>query len=82
MVITADTTNYYDRIAHPADSVTKQHFGMQLEYLLVPFTTIYSINMFLEISYGVSERFHTRSQEITFQGDVQDNEAISPIWLK
>ena len=54
--------------------MTNQHFGMKLEYLIFLFDTMNLIKMFLRKSYGVLERFYTRSQERPFQGDSKDNE--------
>ena len=39
VVISTDATNYYDRIAHPYVSKSFQYFRVQLEYLLLLFTT-------------------------------------------
>ena len=30
VVVSADTSNFYDRIAHPISSMAYQHFGLQL----------------------------------------------------
>ena len=40
VVVSADATNCYNRIAHPILSIAYQHFGLQLEYLLTLFRTI------------------------------------------
>ena len=40
VVMSIDTTNCYDRIAHSISSMSCQHFGLQLEYLLTLFRTI------------------------------------------
>ena len=58
-----------------------QHFGVQLEYLIVLFATMQLIKMFLRTSYGVSERFCTGSQESPFQGAAQGSGDTPPIWL-
>ena len=79
VVISADASNFYDRIAHPVASITNQHFGVQLENLLVMFSTMYSINNFLRKSYGFSKRFYTGSQDRPFQGAVEGNGAAPPI---
>ena len=53
VVISADTTNCYNRIAHPFTSLTAQYFRVQLSYLLVLFKAIQNMKIFLKISYRI-----------------------------
>ena len=62
VVISADTTNYYDHIMYPVVSMSNQNFGVQLEYLLVLFSSIQSIKMFLRTSFRVLTTFFTESK--------------------
>lgn len=34
-VISADATKYYDKVAHPFTSLTVQHFGVHIDFILV-----------------------------------------------
>ena len=63
-------TNFYDRIAHPITSQAYQHFGMQSEYLLVLFSTIQMIKIFLRTLYGISIDYYTSTQLFPFQGGI------------
>ena len=75
VVVSADAANCYDRIAHLIASQACQHFEVQLEYLLVLFSTIQIIKMYLRTSFGLSEGFYTDSDLFSFQGGVQGNRA-------
>ena len=61
--------------------MSNQHFGVQLEYLLVLFTIIQSIKMCLRTSFGTSSSFYTGSKEKLFQGETRNNREAPPIWL-
>lgn len=54
LVISADASNCYDIVAHPFVSLTAQHFGLQLQYLLLLLKTTKSMNMFLQTEHGTS----------------------------
>ena len=81
VVISADTTNFYDRIVHLVASITNQQFGVQLEYLFILFSAARSIKIFLRKIYKVSQIFYTGSKDMPFQGAVQGNGATPPIWI-
>ena len=67
-----DATNFYDRMSHPIARMKYQHFGVQVEYLLVLFSTMQSIKIFLRTSFGVSTKF-TGTKDKPFQGAIQGN---------
>ena len=79
IVILADASNYYDRIAHLLTAITCQHFGLQIEYLLMLFGTIQIMKMFMKTSFKVSEKYYTETQLQQFQGAIQGNGAVSLI---
>ena len=81
VVVSADSTNCYDQIVHPVTNNTNKHFGVQLECLLVLSDNMQSIKMFVRISYGVSERFCTTSQDRPFQRAIRGNRSSPQIWL-
>ena len=70
IVISVDITNCYDWIVYPRVSLTCQHFGLSLEYLLLLFGIMKSLKMFLRTSYRVSSKFYTGTKELPFQGGV------------
>ena len=47
ITICANTTNCYDRVAHPFASMCTQYFRVELSYLVVLFRAIQSMKMFL-----------------------------------
>ena len=75
LVISADASNFYDRVTHPVASLTAQHFGLQLKYLLLLLKTTQSMNMFLQTAHGTSLSAYSSSQPILFQVEMQGNGA-------
>ena len=47
MVISTDTTNYFDYIAHPLVDLVGLHFSLQIKYVMILFKTIQSLKMYL-----------------------------------
>ena len=70
VMVSADATNYYDRIAHSILSMAYQHFDLQLEYLLTLFRTMQTIKMFLHTSFSISSQFCNGSDTLPFQGGI------------
>ena len=70
VVVSVDASNCYDRIAHPIAILTCQHFGLNLEYLLLLFGIIQILKMYLRTSFGLSTQFYTRTKSLPFQGGV------------
>ena len=81
IVMSADATNCYDRVAHPFASLTAQHFGVQLSYVRVLLTAIQQMNMFLRTSFGISSSCYSGSFALPFQGAIQGNGAAPVLWL-
>ena len=40
ITISADTTNYFNKMAYPFIALTYRHFSLQLEYIVVLFSSI------------------------------------------
>ena len=66
VVILADMTNCYNYIAYPVASLSNQHFGVQLEYLLVLFSIIQIIKMLLRTNFRMSSSFYIGSKNKLF----------------
>ena len=50
-VISADDTNYYDRVAHHFASLTTQNFCVHIDYVLVLLKAIQFMHLFLQTSF-------------------------------
>ena len=70
IIICADATNCYNRVAHPFASLCAQYFGLDIIYLAVLFRAIQSMKMFLRTSHGVSENYYSDNEGQLFQGIV------------
>ena len=81
VVVSADATNCYDQVAHPFASLTAQHFGIQINYILVLLKAIQNMTIHLQIAYRVSSLAYSGSNLIPFQRVVQGNEATLVLWL-
>ena len=66
VVVSTDAANCYDRIAHPIASQAYQHFEVQLEYLVVLFSTIQTIKMYLRTSFRISADYYIASSLVPF----------------
>ena len=66
VVVSADASNCYDQIMHPIASLTCQHFGLNLEYLLLLFGIIQILKMYLRTSFGLSMQFYTGTKSLPF----------------
>ena len=81
ITICADTTNCYNRVAHPFASLCAQYFGLDLSYLVVLFRAIQSMKMFLRTAFRVSEHYYSGDNNRPFQGVVQGSNAASALWM-
>jgi len=81
IVISADATNCYDRVAHPFASLTAQHFGVQTCYIVLLLKAIQRMNMHLQTSFGTSKTSYSGTSAEPFQGAVQGNGAAPVLWL-
>ena len=70
ITICANTTNCYDRVAHPFASICIQYFGVELSYLVVLFRAIQSMKIFLQTVFRVSEKYYSGDEGRPFQGVV------------
>ena len=80
LAISADASNYYDRVSHPFTSLTAQHFGLKLQYLFLLQKKTQSMNMFLQTAYGTSSSAYSRPLPRMFEGTTQGNGA-APVLL-
>ena len=62
VIISADATNYFNRVAHPYSGIVCQHFGLLLSYVSIFFEMIQQIIMYLITSYGVSNNFYSGNE--------------------
>ena len=53
LVTSANATNFYDIVAHSFASLTAQHFGVKICYIIVLLQEIQSMVMFHQISFGI-----------------------------
>ena len=60
-IISANTLNYFDRVAHPFASLTYLHFGLSPNYVKTFFQIIEEIKMYLMTLYGVLKLYYTDS---------------------
>ena len=65
-IISADTSNCVDRVAHLIAVLVCSYFILLNEYAETFFTTIQSIRMYLLIAYRVSLSFYTDSEDSPF----------------
>ena len=66
ITICADTTNYYNRVVHSFTSLYTQYFWTETTYLAILFRAIYSMKIFLQIAYEVSESYYSSNKGILF----------------
>ena len=76
IIISMDTTNCYNRIAHPIASIVCEAQGLPLGYLLILFGTIQVIKIHLRTGYRVSQSSYTGTKLRSFQGGVQGNRVV------
>ena len=66
IMISANTTNCFDRMAHPFAAITCRHFGLQIKYILILFLSIQSIRMYLKISFSILTSYYTGTSDRLF----------------
>ena len=81
IVISADATNCHDRVTHPFASLTVQHFGVQLNYVLVLLKATQNMLMHLQTAHGFSASAYSRTTIAPFQGAAQDSRVAPVLWL-
>ena len=63
VVILADASNCYNRIAYPITSLICQSFGVEIEYAMLLFKTIQILKIFLKLSFQLLSSYYTGSKE-------------------
>ena len=59
IIISADTSNCFDRVAYSISAMTCYYFGLPHNYISIVFYTIQNIEMYLITLYGISDSFYT-----------------------
>ena len=67
VIVSADASNYFDRVAYHTAGMTCQHFGLPLDFIITFFDTIQNMKMCLMTADGVSINFYS-GQDLPFQG--------------
>jgi len=70
ITISTDAKNYFNRMAHPFAALTYRYSGLQLEYILVLFSSIQSIRMYLITSFSISISYYAGTYSKLFQGSI------------
>ena len=81
VVISANATNFYDRIAHTFVSLTAQHFGVNVDYIMVLLKSIQYVTMFLQTSFGACYPSYSGTSSLPFQNSCKRNDADPVLWL-
>ena len=81
IVISADTTNYYDRISYPIAGIAYRLYILSIEYLAILFRTIQAMQMHLHTSFGISNYHYSETKLLPFQGVIQGNKATPVLQL-
>ena len=76
VVISTDSTNCYDYVAHPFVILTSHHFGVQMNYIFVLLKAIQNMTINLQNGFRVSTSSYSGSVLDLFQGAVQGNGAV------
>ena len=66
IVVSADATDCYDRVAYPFTSLTAQHFGVQINYILVLLKAIQNMTIHIQTAYEVLSSAYSRYDLIPF----------------
>ena len=67
-IISIDTSNYFNRVAHPMVALAYTHFRLENDYIETFFTTIQNMWIYLLTVYRISSTFYIGSEKLPFQG--------------
>ena len=68
-------------MAYPFAAMTCRHFELQIEYILILFSSIQSIRMYLKTSFGISTLYYTGTSDRPFQGGIQESSYAEANWI-
>ena len=80
-VIITDANNCCHRVSHPFASLTAQHFGVNVDYIMVLLKSIQHVTMFLQTSFGACYPSYSGTSSLPFQNSCKRNDADPVLWL-
>ena len=76
IIISADATNCFDRIAYPFSGLTYRYFGLHLHYIVVLLSTRQSIKMYVRTTFRILKEYYSATGK-PFQEAIQGNAAAT-----
>ena len=59
IIVSAVASSYFNRVAH---LIAGKYFGLFLDFVIIFFTTIQGIEIYLLILFGISQTFYTSNK--------------------